>query len=187
MARSPALMELASDIGGMIDPTIGRPCLHTLAARLRSFVEQPRCLPVEELHPGDHSYARHVLHADPAGRFAILGLVWRPGQATPAHDHRCWCVLSVHRGRLREEHYALTKRLPDGSVVATGSRALKIGETSRAEPESPFAHRIVNDGDETAISIHVYGVDAAVNASSNRQEFRVADDVVAPHRPGPTA
>ena len=47
-------------------------------------------------------YARHVLYADPQGRFTILALVWSGGQFSPVHAHDTWCAYAVHRGALDE-------------------------------------------------------------------------------------
>ena len=52
-----------------------------------------------ELRRGEpDGYRSHVLHTEPDGSFSIVALVWRPGQATPIHDHVTWCVFTVVQG-----------------------------------------------------------------------------------------
>jgi predicted metal-dependent enzyme (double-stranded beta helix superfamily) len=43
------------------------------------------------------TYRCHLLHAEPDGSFSVVALVWRPGQATPIHDHVTWCVFVAGR------------------------------------------------------------------------------------------
>ncbi|MFQ5655145.1 MAG: hypothetical protein ACE5GW_10505, partial [Planctomycetota bacterium] len=57
--------------------------------------------------PGKRSYARHLIHRDPQERFTLLGLVWRPGQGTPVHDHPSWGVVGVIRNRMKFVNYLL--------------------------------------------------------------------------------
>jgi len=40
-------------------------------------------LPERLMRPGETSYARHLVHLDPVGRFSALAMVWGPGQGTP--------------------------------------------------------------------------------------------------------
>ena len=48
-------------------------------------------------------YRRHLLAADPHGRYAIAALVWLPQQASPVHAHHTWCGYRVVMGTLTEE------------------------------------------------------------------------------------
>ena len=66
-----------------------------------SLLESRHCEPAED------RYRQHLVHVHPAGRYSIVALVWKPGQATPIHDHRCWCVVGVWRGLERETTYEL--------------------------------------------------------------------------------
>ena len=48
------------------------------------------------------TYRRHLLAADPHGRYAIAALVWQPRQASPVHAHHTWCGYAVLEGKLSE-------------------------------------------------------------------------------------
>src|SRR5262245_5160389 len=45
------------------------------------------------------TYARRLLHRDPAGRYSVVVMTWGPGQGTALHDHAgIWCVECVVDG-----------------------------------------------------------------------------------------
>ena len=101
-------------------------------------------------------YRSHVLHTEPDGSFSIVALVWRPGQATPIHDHVTWCVFTVVQGVEYEELFTLDEE--NGTLVEVGSSTNETGSVSGFAPPGDI-HRVRNVGHETAISIHVYGTD----------------------------
>lgn len=126
----------------------------------------------DELRLGDpDGYCSHVLHAEPDGAFSIVALVWLPGQVTPIHDHVTWCVFGVVQGVEREELFALAEDGDEGPIlVAAGTSANRTGEVSGFAPPGDI-HRVCNAGDETAISIHVYGTDVTRIGSSVRRQY----------------
>jgi predicted metal-dependent enzyme (double-stranded beta helix superfamily) len=79
----------------------------------------------------------------PAGRYSIVALVWRPGQATPIHDHRCWCVVGVWRGLERETTYELHCD-DDPYVVLRGATVSQRGDVSVLVPPDEDVHRVEN-------------------------------------------
>jgi len=106
----------------------------------------------------DQTYTRHVLHADPEGRFAVAALVWGASQASPVHAHHTWCAYRVVMGELSESHYEWD---------AVQQKAYLFNKVKRSAGQSvcgnaglELIHRLSNDSAERAISIHVYGVDA---------------------------
>jgi predicted metal-dependent enzyme (double-stranded beta helix superfamily) len=101
-------------------------------------------------------YTRHLLHADPAGRFSVMALVWRPGQRSPVHGHHTWCAYLVCQGTLREEHFAW--QADRGCAMRTGAVARHAGQTLAAPAGLGAIHSLGNDSDALAVSIHVYGV-----------------------------
>lgn len=101
-------------------------------------------------------YTRHLLHADPAGRFSVMALVWRPGQRTPVHGHRTWCAYLVRHGVLREERFAWQPGRDCATRIDTVTKL--TGETLCAPAGLAAIHSLGNDSDEVAVSIHVYGV-----------------------------
>jgi 3-mercaptopropionate dioxygenase len=111
-------------------------------------------------------YRSHVLHVEPDGAFSIVALVWRPGQITPIHDHVTWCVFGVVRGIEHEELF-------DADLNPIGASDNHAGDVSGFAPPGDI-HRVHNTGDETAISIHVYGTDVSRIGSSVRRYYEPA-------------
>lgn len=98
-------------------------------------------------------YVRHLLHTDPAGRYAVVALVWRPGQMSPVHAHRTWCAFGVHNGTLTETYYE-----PGDPPVPVATRLLAPGATNHGPADPRLIHRLANLSCRTAISVHCYGV-----------------------------
>ena len=153
---------------------------HVIAARvgmlLRPALSDPSLLEPQHCEPADDRYRQHLVHVHPAGRYSIVALVWRPGQATPIHDHRCWCVVGVWQGLERETSYDLHDDAGAPYLVARRSAAAEPGDVSVLVPPDEDIHRVENDGTSLAISIHVYGDDISVLGSSINREF--GDDLV---------
>jgi len=109
-------------------------------------------------------YTRHVLHADPKGRFTVVGLVWEPQQFSPVHAHFTWCTYRVLSGELTETQFAWDAASNAASAVSTITR--KAGQSACGHAGLGFIHRLGNAtsagemGSEPAVSLHVYGVDA---------------------------
>ena len=112
-------------------------------------------------------YTQHVLHVEPGGSFSVVALVWRPGQETPVHDHRSWCVVAVLSGVEEETVY----RVEDQAVlVPCTTRCNRVGSVCACVPPGDI-HRVANVGDRTAVSLHVYGADIARLGSSIRRRY----------------
>lgn len=103
-------------------------------------------------------YSRVLLHADPEGRFSVLGLVWPPGCITPIHAHLAWCALGVHNGTLVEETFSAWQDGETSPGALVSSRALVPGDTCCDASEGRFVHRLSNRSQGFAMSLHVYGV-----------------------------
>jgi predicted metal-dependent enzyme (double-stranded beta helix superfamily) len=123
-----------------------------VAAAIGAFAADPALLEGVRCPCCPERYARHLLHADPAGGYAVVALVWRPGQMSPVHAHRTWCGLAVHSGVLTETFYA-----PGDPPVPSHARLLAPGATSHAAADPGLIHRIANLSCRTAVSIHCYG------------------------------
>jgi 3-mercaptopropionate dioxygenase len=126
--------------------------------------------------PAEDHYRQHLVHVHPLGRYSIVALVWKPGQATPIHDHVCWCVVGVWRGRERETTYKLYRDGGSPYLVPHGSAASLPGDVSVLVPPEEDIHLVENAGDDIAISIHVYGDDISVLGTSINHRFD--DDLV---------
>jgi 3-mercaptopropionate dioxygenase len=139
-----------------------------VAGQLRRHLPAPDALTVEQRIGDPDRYRTHVLHAEPDGSFSIVALVWRPGQATPIHDHVTWCVFGVIQGVEYEELFTLDERA--GCLVEAGTSVAGVGEVSGFAPPGDI-HRVRNVGDRTAISIHIYGTDVSRIGSSVRRAY----------------
>jgi predicted metal-dependent enzyme (double-stranded beta helix superfamily) len=103
-------------------------------------------------------YTRHLVYAGPG--FSILALVWLPGQMSPIHGHRSWCVLGIRQGTLVETCFTRDRSAGEAASRLTldGCQPLLPGMVSSADADVEHYHRVANLGVETAVSIHVYGV-----------------------------
>jgi 3-mercaptopropionate dioxygenase len=137
-----------------------------VAAQLERHLPSPDVLTPEQRNGDPERYRTHLLHAEPDGSFSIVALVWRPGQLTPIHDHVTWCVFGVIRGIEYEELFSFDERR--GCLVEAGNGASATGTVSGFAPPGDI-HRVRNAGDETAISIHIYGTDVSRIGTSVRR------------------
>ena len=154
MSALPQLERLAARIGCAVhlEPDA---MAREVQAALGEATARPDWLPAERRRASHDHYARHVLYGDPAGRYAILAIVWDHGQMSPVHGHHCWCAVGVYQGELSESYYR---------EAATGGAPVLVGTARRAtgtlsfDPPASGIHRIANESSATAISLHVYGV-----------------------------
>jgi predicted metal-dependent enzyme (double-stranded beta helix superfamily) len=73
-----------------------------VASELERDLPSPSILTPQQRAGDPERYRSHVLHAEPDGSFSIVGLVWRPGQVTPIHDHvTCACSGSSRASNTR--------------------------------------------------------------------------------------
>jgi len=138
-----------------------------MAAAFAAIAGDATLLPKEATRSDPVRYTRHLLHADPLGRFAIVSLVWGPGQFSPVHGHHAWCAYAVLGNALTETRYAwdASTRL----ATAAGCERLEEGATSFAYAGLDAVHKLGNGGDNVALSIHIYGLDGArVGSHVNR-------------------
>lgn len=123
---------------------------------LRTVLRDRNWLPPERRRASHENYARHLLYADPAGRFSILSLVWAQGQASPVHGHHAWCAVGIYGGELTECFYR-ERRQAAPELMETTRRA--PGSVTY-DPAGGAVHRIANEGPDIAVSLHVYGTGA---------------------------
>jgi predicted metal-dependent enzyme (double-stranded beta helix superfamily) len=146
-----------------------------VASQLRRYLPGPEILTAAERDGSPGGYVSHILHAEPDGAFSVCGVVWRPGQRTPVHDHVTWCVAGVLQGAESEELFTLR----DGALEQVCSRVNMTGTVSGFAPPGDI-HRVTNHGAGAAISLHVYGADIARLGSSVRRTYDLP--VIAPAR-----
>ena len=134
-----------------------------VAAQLRRHLPSPDALTAEQRLGSPDSYTSHTLYVEPDGSFSIIAVVWRPGQITRIHDHLTWCVFGVIQGVEQEELF-------DADLNLVGRSDNHTGDVSGFAPPGDI-HRVHNTGDQTAISIHVYGTDITRLDSSARRYY----------------
>jgi 3-mercaptopropionate dioxygenase len=123
----------------------------------------------EKQRTGDpRGYRSYPLHIEPDGSFSIVALVWRPAQVTPVHDHVTWCVFGVVQGHEHEELFKLDEERE--CLVEAGTKTNRAGDVSGFAPPGDI-HRVRNAGEDTAISIHIYGTDVSRIGSSVRRYY----------------
>jgi 3-mercaptopropionate dioxygenase len=135
---------------------------------LAGHLPSPDVLTAEQRIGDPKGYRSHVLHSEPDGSFSIVALVWRPGQVTPIHDHVTWCVFGVIQGEEYEELFTLDGSR--GSLVQSGTNRNRTAEVGGFAPPGDI-HRVRNAGEDTAISIHIYGTDVSRIGSSVRRSY----------------
>jgi predicted metal-dependent enzyme (double-stranded beta helix superfamily) len=172
VGRTRALRGLTRSLDALVasvdDPSV-------VAARtgmlLADALGDPGLLEPRHRAPADDRYRQHLVHVHPDGRYSIVALVWKPGQATPIHDHCCWCVVGVWQGRERETTYDLHEDAGSPYLLRRGSAEAVPGTVSVLVPPDEDIHRVENAGTSLAISIHVYGADISRLGSSINRTF----------------
>jgi len=133
------------------------------AGTTERLVGQVLALPYSE-----QSYTRHILHADPAGMFTVVALRWDENQASPVHAHYTWCAYRVLRGVLTESHFEWDRSVEQAYLF--NRVACSAGRSVCGHGGMDFIHRLGNEHAQTAVSIHVYGIDAArISSHVNRK------------------
>ena len=141
-----------------------------VAELLQPYLHFDGFLTEEQLEPDEIKYRQHILHVEPDGSFSIVALVWLPGQATPIHDHVSWCVVGVHRGEEHETVYEIAGDEADPHLVVTGRTISPAGTAVALVPPGDI-HHVANNGQDLAVSLHIYGADISVLGSSIRRRF----------------
>ncbi len=120
-----------------------------------------------ERRPG--SYARTLLWSD--AETSIWAMVWDGGARTAIHDHHCSCAFGIVRGRLTELRF---RALDEVRVAKTWEAVHQPGDIACLATTRPNIHQMVNDSGAIAISLHIYGFDPRVHASSVHREYVAA-------------
>ncbi len=161
-----SLDELVSAVRAVVDRHADwRQTARLVAGELARHLPAPDVLTPEQRIGDPKRYRSYALHTEPDGSFSVVALVWRPGQVTAIHDHVTWCVFGVLQGIEHEELFTLDEER--GCLVEAGTSTNRTGNVNGFAPPGDI-HRVRNVGDDTAISIHVYGTDVSRIGSSVR-------------------
>jgi predicted metal-dependent enzyme (double-stranded beta helix superfamily) len=124
-----------------------------VAEAIGTFAAKPDLLDGRDCPCCPDRYVRHLLHSDEAGGYAVVALVWRPGQMSPVHAHKAWCAFGVHQGVLTETYYE-----PGDPPQPSATRLLAPGGVGHGPADARLIHRLANLSCRTAVSVHCYGV-----------------------------
>jgi len=152
----------------------GEPAVRAAAAAslLPDLLAHPEAIGPEHRVPSDEGYQQHIVHVHPEGCYSLVALVWRPGQATPIHDHRCWCVVGVLEGEEHEERFHLVDQDGRRALVVTGSTRQATGSVCTLVPPEENIHRVSSAAPTgVTVSLHVYGDDISQCGSSINHVF----------------
>ena len=115
---------------------------------LVDLLAHPEAIGDEHRVSSDDDYLQHVVHVHPDGRYSLVALVWKPGQTTPIHDHRCWCVVGVMEGEEEERRYRLVEHDGEAVLVLTGTERHGRGAVSSLVPPDENIHLVSNSSVE---------------------------------------
>ncbi|MEQ5838087.1 cysteine dioxygenase family protein [Paraburkholderia acidicola] len=152
-------------------------------AALAEAAADPALLSLAQRQGSLDRYRRHLLAADPCGRYAIAALVWHPGQASPVHAHHTWCGYAVVDGVLAETVYRWD--VDAHCAVEARTQLRRRGAVSFTRAGHGGIHRLGNlaargtASGEPAVSLHLYGVTGAQIATHVNDIVRVDDSRVA--------
>jgi predicted metal-dependent enzyme (double-stranded beta helix superfamily) len=133
---------------------------------LARLVATPNLLDNIKLERAPAGYARNLIFGD--DQMSAWALVWSPGARTSIHDHRCSCCFAILSGTLREVRFSAV----DDRAVKTAEHTRTPGFIASMMPSGPNIHQMINDGPTDAISIHIYGYDHRMHASSVHREYQ---------------
>lgn len=158
------LEDLAAGVRSAVDAHADWSLTAQLVAdQLRARLPRPDDLAADLRLGSPDGATGATLYVEPDGSFSITAVVWRPGQFTRIHDHTTWCVFGVIQGVDHEDVY-------DANLQLVGSDDHVVGDVNGFAPPGDI-HRVHNTGDETAISIHIYGTDVTRIGSSVRRYY----------------
>jgi predicted metal-dependent enzyme (double-stranded beta helix superfamily) len=124
-----------------------------VASAIASFMPRPDLLDGCDLPCCPDRYVRHLLHSGDEAGYAVVALVWRPGQMSPVHAHKTWCAFGVAQGVLTETFYS-----SGDPPVPRATRLLASGATGHGQADPAAIHRLANLSCRNAVSVHCYGV-----------------------------
>jgi predicted metal-dependent enzyme (double-stranded beta helix superfamily) len=139
-----------------------------VAAALSDYLGCSSLLAPQHLIGSPTDYQANVVHVAPSGAYSIVALVWQPGQRTPIHDHRTWCVVGVHEGSEVERAYSWS----DGRLLERERRHYQVGATTWMSEGDNDIHDVTASA--ATVSVHVYGLDYRTTTSSIRTTYPAA-------------
>src|SRR5579871_1344705 len=156
---SSKLDELVQLLDKAVEEQETKGCCYAVKAALEHIVHSGEdFIDPHFLRPADGTYARRLLHADPANRYTAMVMVWDKGQGTALHDHdNMWCVECVYRGRIKVVSYSPVGDLDAGVVQFKPEKQVMAGVADAGALIPPFDYHTIENADQTpSVTLHVY-------------------------------
>jgi predicted metal-dependent enzyme (double-stranded beta helix superfamily) len=99
----------------------------------------------------EQGFGVHVLHEEPDHSLWVIAASWLPHRGAPPHNHGTWAVVAGIDG---EEKNIIWRRR--GNRLERGGSET-IGPGQVATFLSNAIHSVINEGERTTLSLHVYG------------------------------
>jgi predicted metal-dependent enzyme (double-stranded beta helix superfamily) len=151
----PAIEALVAAVHGALDDaslTTDRQRAAAMRPAMAALLAAASPLPAWAEEPHEGGAVGNLLHADPAGRFHVLAVVFPEGTSSGVHLHGCWGVIGYLRGGDEETRYAER----DGEPVEVSRHVWHQGDVTDLLPEEGEGwHRVRNPGPGTGVSVHV--------------------------------
>lgn len=112
-------------------------------------------------------FTRNLIFGD--DQMSVWAIVWAPGARTPIHDHHCSCCFAVLQGVVREVWF---DAIDGDRAIETARHHRTAGYIAAMMPSGPNIHQMLNEGPDEAVSIHIYGYDHRMQASSIDREYQ---------------
>ena len=159
-ATVPGLEKLIAVIDEAVVQPSCEKITHSLKIGLQELIlEGQIVLPQELCSTCQDHYGRRLLYRSPEHGYAVVAMVWGPGQGTALHDHAgTWCVEGVLEGEIEVTQYDLLENGAE-SCRFSAQGTVRAGVASAGSLIPPFEyHTIFNAHDDsTSITLHVYG------------------------------
>ena len=127
-----------------------------VAPALGSLLADPNPIPEDAYLPLDGAAVGNLLHADPAGRFHILAVVFPEGTSSGVHHHGCWGVIGYLRGSDEETRYRCLSDQGDRAELEEVARhRWQRGDITFLLPPDEGWHRVRSAGPGDGVSVHV--------------------------------
>lgn len=158
---------MLEDLVAAVEAALADPSLTTdqvraeaMAPAMARLIAADTPLPAWAEEAFDGGAVGNLVHADSAGRFHVLVVVFPEGTSSGVHFHGCWGVIGYLRGGDEETRYAER----DGVPLEVARRAWQEGDIAYLLPNEDAAsvgersgcwHRVRNPGPGTGVSVHV--------------------------------
>ena len=149
---------VAATEAALADPALDdeRAVAEAIRPAMAALLATPSPLPAAARSSLDGQAVGNLLHADAAGRFHILSVVFPEGTSSGVHHHGCWGVIGYLEGGDEETRYRPLSDGGDRAELEEASRHLwHQGDITFLLPPDDGWHRVRNPGPGDGVSVHV--------------------------------